>query len=309
MEDKLWHEGPEFLIGQEGDWPTFGKPITPTVDEEVHQILLTIERNDIIRRAECVSKWRVLVRAIARVFRFGKLSKIESCSEITEEEELSATKYIVKATQKELQGRDLKGLSPAKGEDDLIRMQSRLARLASVPYDMKFPIILPMKHPVTRLIFSYYHVKMGHRNFQQTLCEIRKRGFVCNRMRRELNFVIRNCNECIFLRARPEQPEMGLLPAGRVAVQAPPFSHTGVDYFGPMMVTIGRRKEKRWGVIFVSLTTRAVHIEVAHSLSALSCCMAIDNFISLRRMPLEIYSDNGTNFIATARIYCSRDGR
>jgi transposase InsO family protein len=112
-----------------------------------------------------------------------------------------------------------------------------------------------------------------------------------------------------ILRAVQMNPEMGLLPFSRLAVNIPPFSYTGVDYFGPMMVVIDRRREKRWGVLFVCLTTRAVHIEVAHSLSANSCCMAMDNFVSRRRLPVEIRSGNGTNFVSLSKSYCTRDGR
>lgn len=45
------------------------------------------------------------------------------------------------------------------------------------------------------------------------------------------------------------------------------------------------------------LTTRAVHIEVAHTLSTDSCILAIRNFIARRGTPRRIYSDRGTNFI------------
>ena len=51
---------------------------------------------------------------------------------------------------------------------------------------------------------------------------------------------------------------MASLPAGRLAYKQRPFSHCGMDYFGPMIVKIGRRREKRWGCLFTCLTTRAV---------------------------------------------------
>ncbi|XP_058448759.1 uncharacterized protein LOC131428730 [Malaya genurostris] len=71
----------------------------------------------------------------------------------------------------------------------------------------------------------------------------------------------------------------------------------GVDYFGPMTVSVGRRSEKRWGVIATCLTVRAIHLEVAHSLTTDSCIMALRNVIARRGIPNAIYSDRGTNFV------------
>ncbi|XP_073841210.1 uncharacterized protein [Musca autumnalis] len=88
----------------------------------------------------------------------------------------------------------------------------------------------------------------------------------------------------------------------RLGAYEKPFTYTGIDFFGPMIVTFGRRSEKRWGVIFTCMTTRAIHLEVAHSLDTSSCIMCLRNFIGRRGYPRVIYSDNGTNFKATERI-------
>lgn len=68
-----------------------------------------------------------------------------------------------------------------------------------------------------------------------------------------------------------------------------------MDYFGSYYVTIGRRKEVRYGVLFRCLSIRAVHIEIAETLNTDSKLLAIRRFISRRGQPLMIISDNGTN--------------
>lgn len=88
---------------------------------------------------------------------------------------------------------------------------------------------------------------------------------------------------------------MADLPAARLAHGTNPFSHCGVDYFVPMTVAIGRRREKRWSVLFTCLTMRKVHLEIADSLTADSCIMAIQRMTSRRGQPSVFYSDNGTN--------------
>ena len=63
-----------------------------------------------------------------------------------------------------------------------------------------------------------------------------------------------------------------------------------------MLVKIGRRREKRWGILFTCLTVRAIHIELASSLNTSSAIMGIQRLAARRGVPLHIYSDNGTNF-------------
>ncbi|KAI4898690.1 hypothetical protein NFI96_003937, partial [Prochilodus magdalenae] len=89
---------------------------------------------------------------------------------------------------------------------------------------------------------------------------------------------------------------MSDLPPERLRLLCPPFFSTGVDCFGPYSAKIGRRTEKRWGVVFKCLTTRAVHIELLSSMDADTFLLALRRFISRRGRPKEILSDCGTNF-------------
>lgn len=68
-----------------------------------------------------------------------------------------------------------------------------------------------------------------------------------------------------------------------------------------MFVKIGRRREKRWGVLFTCLTTRAIHLELADSLTSSAVIMAIQRLSARRGCPSLMYSDNGTNFRGACR--------
>lgn len=69
-----------------------------------------------------------------------------------------------------------------------------------------------------------------------------------------------------------------------------------MDCFGPFQVKVGRRNEKRWGIIFKCLTTRGVHLDILTSINADSFLMALSRFIARRGTPAELFSDQGTNF-------------
>ena len=94
---------------------------------------------------------------------------------------------------------------------------------------------------------------------------------------------------------------MADLPRERLAFKEPPFSNTGVDYFGPFFVSVKRSTEKRWGFLFTCLTTQAFHFEVVPSMDTSSCVIGNERFCARRGIPSVIWSDNGTNFVASEK--------
>lgn len=186
-------------------------------------------------------------------------------------------------------------LIPFLDEKDMLRADTRLD---AVPLELcdeaKKPLILGKSHIITFLIIRAFHVKMRHYGRELVVREVRRRFWV-PKIRVQVNKVIRRCNLCNFHRARTVIPRMSALPPARLAINQPAFTNTMMDFFGPMLVTIGRRREKRYGVVFVCMTMRAVHIELASSLNTSSCIMAVRNFINRRGAVKQIWSDNGTN--------------
>ena len=75
-----------------------------------------------------------------------------------------------------------------------------------------------------------------------------------------------------------------------------------MDFFGPICVKRGRSEEKRYGCILTCISTRAVHIEVAHLLTTESFFMALERFLAQRKHVYYLYSDNRTNFFGAQRI-------
>ena len=77
----------------------------------------------------------------------------------------------------------------------------------------------------------------------------------------------------------------------------PPLTYVGTDFFGPWYVKEGRKEMKRYGTLFTCLVSRAIHVEVAVSLSTDSFINALRRFLSIRGPMRLLRSDCGTNFV------------
>ncbi|XP_058819112.1 uncharacterized protein LOC131681975 isoform X2 [Topomyia yanbarensis] len=190
-------------------------------------------------------------------------------------------------------------LSPFADQFGVIRVEGRTANASYATFDARFPVILPKGHLITTLLLNDYHCRFGHANRETVVNEVRQRFYILN-LRATVGKVMRECQRCKITKCQPQYPRMAPLPEERLTPFVRPFCYVGVDYLGPLDVSVGRRKEKRYVAVFTCLVTRAVHLEVAHCLSTDSCIMAVRRFIRRRGSPVEICSDNGTNFVGAS---------
>lgn len=184
---------------------------------------------------------------------------------------------------------------PFLDESDVLRVRGRTGACELIDYDAVNPIILPRNHHVTHLIALHFHRKYHHQNHNTVLNEIRQR-YRIPRLKSVYHTVRKQCQKCKNEAATPRPPLMSDLPPCRLAAHSRPFTHMGVDYFGPILVSANRRTEKRWVLIATCLTIRAIHLQIAHSLTTDSCILALRNVMARRGTPAVIYSDQGTNF-------------
>ena len=190
--------------------------------------------------------------------------------------------------------------SPFISPNGLIRSSGRIKRLVEVGFNVKYPIILDARHPFVKLFLEHMHVKHFHQGVEY-LRSIVQEQYAVLKLRSSLRSIKAHCLRCREFQAVTVQPIMSDLPKERLAYQSPPFTNTGVDYFGPFYVTVRRTTEKRWGFLFTCLTTRAVHVEIVTSMDTSSCVMGVERFVSRRGTPAMIWSDNGTNFIGAEK--------
>lgn len=184
--------------------------------------------------------------------------------------------------------------------DGLLVSEGRLKHASGVPLAARAPLLLPAQHPVVLAYLRHIHALSGHAGPHYLLAESRRRFWLVGG-RAVVKRMVEKCVMCRRRAAKPVEAKMAELPPDRVNPAGPAFTAVGVDYFGPFMVKRGRGQEKRYGCLFTCLKTRAIHIEVAHSLDTASFLQAFERFAARRGFPQLVRSDNGRNFVAGQR--------
>ncbi|XP_059046033.1 uncharacterized protein LOC131841729 [Achroia grisella] len=185
-------------------------------------------------------------------------------------------------------------LTPYIDDSVILRSEGRIDRVVGVEHATRRPTILDGKHRITRLLVEHYHRLALHGANELVVNELRQQFWIL-KLRPTVRSIASRCLFCRYRRADPQPQRMADLPAERMQHNRRPFSYSGVDFFGPLEVTVGRQRHKRYGMLFTCLTVRAIHIELTVDLSTDSVIMALRRMASRRGMPTVIVSDNGTN--------------
>ena len=183
--------------------------------------------------------------------------------------------------------------------DGVLRVGGRL-HFSDVSYVVKHPIIFSKYSSALSAFLLFVHKKVGHLGRESMLSFIREKYFLikANSLVRK---IIKSCIICRKVQGKNLSQQMSDLPSARIVGDTPAFTHVGVDYFVLFSVINGRQAEKRYGVIFTCMSSRAIHLEMSYSLSTDSFINALRRFVSRRGNVKSITSDNGTNFAGSIR--------
>nr|XP_039272262.1 uncharacterized protein LOC120346563 [Styela clava] len=335
-----WFNAPKFLWHSQEHWPKRPEvlPRIPENDPEVKTIINTnvnMEKDNVksvlSMLMERYSDYGRLQRAIAWIIRFTKFCKakylhkvkFQDIGKLSVDELDYATHEILRITQRDVFSKQMKYLEMnniehkvpksqlRKGqcqslqnlcpfiEDDLMRIGGRLQH-SLLPLHSKHQIILPQDHHVTRLLIKKYHEQEGHSGTLHVLAVIRERYWIIHGQSTVRSY-LRKCLKCRMQRAKVGKQVMAPLPASRVTPGHPAYTWTGIDYMGPVIIKQGRSTIKRYVCVFTCMSSRAVHLEVSHSLETNSFLNALERFSSRHIMPKEIYCDNASTFVGAER--------
>jgi hypothetical protein len=334
----MWLSGPKFLASDET--PNFGDVTTSLSidDPEVKSVVLSSQGTESTEILEFrhISSWMKLRRVIAVWLRYigilrnivlGSKDEIGQYKPYAVGELQLAERKIIKLVQTKVFSEELRTLAkgtppenqlrirgkesrrlkrknpiyklnPFIDEDGLLRVGGRLKHGIMAP-ELKYPIILPKNNQVSKLIAQHCHELVQHQGRGMTIQEIRNQGYWIIGCTSIVYNTISKCVTCRRMFRKPEVQKMADLPSDRLSTE-PPFTYVGADYFGPWLIKEGRKELKRYGVMFTCMASRAIHLEVANSLTTDSFINALRRFISIRGPIRHLRSDNGTNFVGAA---------
>ena len=337
----LWWKGPEFLHQHEDQWPNMCSiPASDITNAELIKkptvtthILLNTGCNKIkfpmldeIIDCTQYSKLDKLLGVTAYVLRFVNILRRNNRNQgsnhdrrqLTVEEIDNAEKLWIRSLQAKsflmelafLQSQS-KQVPPVRihqfglfiDHAGLLRCRGRVNN-AILSVATKNPILLKTKHPWINLLISHVHQQVKHSGITDTLSTIREKFWIL-RGRQAVKRVIKCCIVCNKLEGMPYSSVMAPdLPSFRVS-EDPPFTHTGIDFAGPMYLCEASAQDgstsKDYICLFTCCSTRAIHLEMSTDLSVASFLLLFHRFTSQRGLPVTLISDNAKTFKAASK--------
>ncbi|XP_030753971.1 uncharacterized protein LOC115880817 [Sitophilus oryzae] len=312
----IWWHGPDWLQDDECLWPNLEiyENNLPEMRKQIESQLTTKNSTDYFPFDKYSCFYR-LKRIIAYCLRFKhnclnyhskkvgfvsteELDNAEICLlKIAQSECFSSDLFYLQNGKRENINKSLLSLTPFLCPQGLIRVGGRLSN-SNFSFDKKHPVLLSSKHKLTKLLVNSEHKRLLHAGPQMLLASIRDKYWLLGG-RNLCRHVVRSCVGCFRANPNVTTQIMGNLPVQRLT-PAYPFSKTGVDYAGPVLIKDrqgrGCKVTKAYIAVFICFCTKAIHLELVSSLTT-DCFIACLNRFSARRgKPAEMFSDNGKNF-------------
>ncbi|XP_064647104.1 uncharacterized protein LOC135499961 [Lineus longissimus] len=247
-----WFQGPPFLWKEEIPAESTSPLLITSDDPEVKrvQVMATgaIEKTALLDKFTKYSDWSRLQSAVSIL--------LKRCARKSPEAEIKpqqardrATRTIMRMVQRDSfrediedieqdgrlkKGSKLSNLDPFLDKEGLLRVGGRMRR-SSCPQEIKHPLILPKKSHVTLLIIRDSHDKIAHQGRGMTMNQLRSQGIWIIGCSAAVSSYLFKCVTCKRIRGTAQSQKMADLPVDRIE-PSPPFTHCGVDCFGPFLV-------------------------------------------------------------------------
>ncbi len=325
LNHSLWWNGPTWLKESPSHWPE-KPPLSPNqqeIDEREMSLHVLAQTLLPIIPINQFSNFVTLKRITAWILRFirnclHKNSSERNKAHLTTSELQAAENYWIKVIQSTHFESDLTSLQrkqslprsssllplqPFIDDSGVLRVGGRRQLSQTSNYQSRHPAIVHGKHPLTHLMIRDEHLRLLHAGPTLLTASLSRLYHIVGG-RQVIRSVTRKCITCRRYTARPKPQMLGQLSLERLTPGSV-FDKVGVDYAGPVFLKYGYVRKptvvKAYICVFVSLSVKAVHLELVTDLTSEAFIACLKRFIARRGLPSLIWSDNGTNFTGAAR--------
>ena len=252
-----WLTGPAWLKRPESEWPEQVNLIFASDEENMPSSVFIIqaEEKKAVIQWERFSNFNRLVNTVVYVQR--ALNKHQPATLVVSIEEREKAKATIFKLLQEQFGEEMKPLkaekeipkvskilqfSPFLDEEGLIRAKGRIDK-SQLDFNAKHPMLLHWKHRAVELFLRHEHKDNQHESTEHVRNIVQQKMWILG-IRNALRSIKNKCVTCRKGRTQTIAPVMADLPEERLDASTA-FTNIGVDYFGPFIVKIGRRNEKR----------------------------------------------------------------
>ena len=310
-----WFNGPNFFSLPVSEWPMKidpkyeGPPIDvrPPPPQGCYYSIhgLKVAPNALFTQlCSRISSYDKLINVVARVRQALKLKSFRGISQLDVDTRRSAEDWCIRQAQSCWSS--LKDVSKQFRSVSCIEQDGIFVVSARNHLSGPLPIILPTKLRFTALALLKAHRDTLHAGRAKTSARFRMK-FHTSHLNKLVASTCKSCMLCRRVKKVLLKQHMCKLPPERLQ-PAPPFNSVVLDLFGPISVrgeVNPRTTLKVWGVIFVCLTSRAVHIELASGYDTANFMLAFTRFASIRGYPEKVFADPGTQIQGAASEFQS----
>lgn len=306
-----WWEGPDWLKLSRSAWPSAEFQV---IEDEVNcerkktavssTILLSTETDSMSDQfCKYFSDYGRIVKMVAWIQRFINNLKCREKEKriltdfISSDDFKSAAILLLKVSQRQMfvnkNEKKLKCLNVFKDENELLRIKTKVFNRMD-ERSFRCPVVLDSSHPIVTRIIEDEHRNLKHAGCQILLCNLREKYWILS-ARKKVRSILSKCMRCKRYTVKRMEAAKAPLPIERVR-DAGVFEVVGVDLAGPLYL---KGNEKAYVCLFTCAVYRAIHLELLLSLSTASFIKGFYRLIARRGRPVEVFSDNGTNFLGT----------
>lgn len=328
LDHDLWWKGPPWLLLPPSEWPK-SNSATDEAQEASDELSVTICNLAVVEEplipVDKFSSFARYRRVTAWIIRFIDNCKAKSQGStprggsLNRQELSQAANYWYSVIQKKhfaneiaiLKSNSAKipnsskilSLNPIIDDNGILRVGGRQQK-AKFSYASRHPVIVDSKHPLTKLLVKSEHIRLLHGGSLLVSSSL-FRNFHIVGGHKVIRSIVRSCVVCRRQTPKPRPQMMGQLPPERITPDAV-FEHVGLDYAGPLYLKRGSVRKptilKSYVCVFVSMSVKAVHLELVSDLSTESFIACLRRFVARRGKPSSIWSDHGTNFVGANRV-------